>query len=142
MKAVELEELLEMAANGMGHGVVAVGFVEDAFPVGGGGPALGADHEGADVGKANLHCGDEQVAHEVNVLVARQVLGGALDLRGGEFGFHIIDLVHARLDGAHGIEVFAKLRAVAGAEAALQGAGVFQREIGDVACACVALRAK
>ena len=70
------------------------------------------------------------------------MLSGPLDLSGGKLGLHVFDFIHARLNGAHGFEIFFELAAIAGAEAALQGTGIFQCEIGDVARLRVGLRAE
>ena len=50
------------------HGVMTVWLFEDAFPVCWRRPALGTHHERADVRDADLQCGDQQIAHQMDGL--------------------------------------------------------------------------
>ena len=73
----------------------------------------------------------------MNVLIARQMLGRAFDLCGGEFGLHRVNAIHPRLDRADRLEVLVKLSLVRSTQPLLQLLGVAESQIGDVSESCV-----
>ena len=97
-------------------------------------PALRTDHQSGHPGQAGLERHDHQVAHDADVLSARNVrLGRLVEGNFGEPALQSIELVHLLLDGSDGIEVLGKLAPVGVPQLAPQGAGILQDEIRDVA---------
>ena len=142
MEAVQLEELLHVVANGVGHGVVTVGLVEDAFPVGGGRPSLGSQHQGADIGQAVLQGYYQKVAHQVKVFIAWKMLGRSLDPGYRQLGLHFVNAIHPCLDRPDGLQILAEFFPVFAAQPFLKLAGIAQGEVRDVADARVGLHAE
>ena len=98
-------------------------FVEQPFEHVGRIPALGADHEGGDIGESGLQGDDHQVAHQADVLAARQIsFGRFVEVDLGQLGFHLFEPIHLGFDRADRIEVLGELLPVGVAEIPLHRA--------------------